>query len=213
MQLAGNAGPKKSPAGHHPTTLLGYIFATKAHIDNRKKKLAKQQYLLHMSLQYSELRLTGDWDRFVCFGAPLQISTDFLSWQRYSTALQYLVSSKLCGVEQRSPPICGRAEHWPTFLVGIILCYSLFVYVCFCCVRCSFFSTTPRGWLERTSPPKYPIMCRVGCKTLTQLISVFLPVQFLQRAQCSDCKCCISYGNSVCPSVRHTPVLCQNGGT
>jgi len=32
---------------HHRTTLSGYIFATKAHIDNRKK-LVKQQYLLQM---------------------------------------------------------------------------------------------------------------------------------------------------------------------
>jgi len=31
--------PKKSPSGHHPTTLSGYIFATKACIDNRKKNL------------------------------------------------------------------------------------------------------------------------------------------------------------------------------
>ena len=40
MRLAANAGPKsrqKSPSGHHPTTLSGYIFATKACIDNRKK--------------------------------------------------------------------------------------------------------------------------------------------------------------------------------
>jgi len=29
-----------------------------------------------------------------------------------------------------------------------------------------------------------------------------LTVHFLQRAQCSHCKRCISYGNSVCPSVR-----------
>jgi len=29
--------PKKSPSGHHCTTLLGYIFATKACIDNWKK--------------------------------------------------------------------------------------------------------------------------------------------------------------------------------
>ena len=28
---------QKSPSGHHRTTLLGYIFATKARIDNRKK--------------------------------------------------------------------------------------------------------------------------------------------------------------------------------
>jgi len=36
-------GPKKSrqksPSGHHPTTLSGYIFANKACIDNRKKNL------------------------------------------------------------------------------------------------------------------------------------------------------------------------------
>ena len=42
-QLTANAGPKnvakKSPSGHHPTTLSGYIFATKACIDNRKKNL------------------------------------------------------------------------------------------------------------------------------------------------------------------------------
>jgi len=37
--LAGNAGPKKSPSGHHRTTLSGYIFATNARIDNRKKNL------------------------------------------------------------------------------------------------------------------------------------------------------------------------------
>jgi len=30
---------QKSPSVHHRTTLSGYIFATKAHIDNRKKKL------------------------------------------------------------------------------------------------------------------------------------------------------------------------------
>ena len=60
---------KKSPSGHHPTTLSGYIFATKAHIDNRKK-LVKQQYLLHMSLQYGELRRTSGWDRFVSLGHP-----------------------------------------------------------------------------------------------------------------------------------------------
>jgi len=45
----GNAGPKNLPSGQHRTTLSGYIFATKARIDNRKK-LVKQQYLPHMSL-------------------------------------------------------------------------------------------------------------------------------------------------------------------
>jgi len=36
-RLNGNAGSKKSPSGHHRTTLSSYIFATKARIDNRKK--------------------------------------------------------------------------------------------------------------------------------------------------------------------------------
>jgi len=38
-RLAGNAGPKKSPSGHHHTTLSGYVFTTEAYIDNRKKNL------------------------------------------------------------------------------------------------------------------------------------------------------------------------------
>jgi len=35
---------KKSPSAHHRTNLSGYVFATKARIDNRKK-IDKQQYL------------------------------------------------------------------------------------------------------------------------------------------------------------------------
>jgi len=58
-----NTGRKKiaknSPSAHHRTTLSGYFLATKARIDNRKKNLVKQQYLFHMSLQYSELRPTN----------------------------------------------------------------------------------------------------------------------------------------------------------
>jgi len=60
---------KNSPSAHYRTTLLGYVFATKAHIDNRKK-LVKQQYLPHMSLQYGEHRSTSSWDRFVSLGHP-----------------------------------------------------------------------------------------------------------------------------------------------
>jgi len=39
MRLAENTGRKKSPSAHHRTTLSGYIFATKARIDNWKKTL------------------------------------------------------------------------------------------------------------------------------------------------------------------------------
>jgi len=47
---------QKSPSEHHRTTLSGYIFATKAHIDSRKK-LVKLKYVLHVSPQYGELWL------------------------------------------------------------------------------------------------------------------------------------------------------------
>jgi len=49
---------QKSPSGHHRTTSSSYIFATKARIDNRKK-IVKQQCVLHMSQQYGELRPTS----------------------------------------------------------------------------------------------------------------------------------------------------------
>ena len=49
--------------GHHRTTLSGWVFATKACIDNRKK-IVKQQYLHHRSSQYGELRPISGWDRF-----------------------------------------------------------------------------------------------------------------------------------------------------
>jgi len=123
-RLAGNTGrkndAKKSPSPHYRTTFSGYIFATKACIDNREKKLVKQQYLLHMPLQYGELRPTSGWDRFVSLGDPSKfqrVSHIGSITARHSTSgLQ-----PNCGVEQRAPPIFGMAGHhvghWPTFLV------------------------------------------------------------------------------------------------
>jgi len=37
MWFTENTGCKNSPSAHHCTTLSGYIFATKACIDNQKK--------------------------------------------------------------------------------------------------------------------------------------------------------------------------------
>jgi len=62
MALAENTGRKKivkkSPSGHHRTTLSDYIFATKAPINNRKK-IVKQQYVFHKFPQYGELWRTS----------------------------------------------------------------------------------------------------------------------------------------------------------
>jgi len=58
---------KNSPSGHHHTTLSGYIFATKARIDNRKKSV-KNQCLPHMSSQYGELWPTSHRDLLASLG-------------------------------------------------------------------------------------------------------------------------------------------------
>jgi len=42
------------------------------------------------------------------WGTPANFN-GFEAWQRYCTALQYWASAKLCGVEQRAPPIFGMA--------------------------------------------------------------------------------------------------------
>jgi len=58
-----------SPSGHHRTTLLGYIFATKSCIEIRGKNV-KQQHLPHMSPQYGELRPINGWDLLASLWYP-----------------------------------------------------------------------------------------------------------------------------------------------
>ena len=110
---------QKSPSGHHSTTLSGYIFATKARIDNQKKKLVKQQYLLHMSSQYGE-RPTNSWDRLTSLGHPCKFQ---LVSRLGSVTARHLV----VGVSQTVRRWTMGATyirqgdhhvgHWPTFLV------------------------------------------------------------------------------------------------
>jgi len=58
-RLAGNTGRKmmqKTASAHHHATLLSYICSQLRHVSTIGKKLVKQQYIPHMSLQYGELR-------------------------------------------------------------------------------------------------------------------------------------------------------------
>ena len=61
---------QKSPSAHHRTTLSGYIFATKAHIDYREK-IVKQQYVLQMSPQYAALQPLAAEIGPVVWGTPV----------------------------------------------------------------------------------------------------------------------------------------------
>ena len=45
----------------------------------------------------------------------------------------------------------GRPSRWALAHISSTV-FTLLVNVCFCCVRFSFFSTKPRGWLAKTSP-------------------------------------------------------------
>ena len=79
---------KNSPSGHHRTTLSGYIFATKARIDNRKKMLSSNisSTSPHNMVNFGPLAAEID---PVVWATTLQISTGFVSWQLYCTALEY----------------------------------------------------------------------------------------------------------------------------
>ena len=61
-----------------------------------------------------------------------------------------------------------------------------------------------------------PSHCRLYASLTTDYTHYRLD-RFYSAPQCSHCKRCTSYGNSmclsVCPSVCHTPVLCQIDGT
>jgi len=82
---------QNSPSGHHRTTLSGYIFATTARVDNRKKNLLSSNMSStcpHNMAKFGPLAAEID----PVVWAPLQISTGFVaktrnpSWQRYCTA-------------------------------------------------------------------------------------------------------------------------------
>jgi len=69
-RLAGNAGPKNSPSSHHHTTLLGYIFTTKACIDNRKKNLLNGNVSPTCPHNMVNLRPTSGWDLLASLRHP-----------------------------------------------------------------------------------------------------------------------------------------------
>jgi len=99
---------QKSPSGHHLTTSYGYIFTTKAHIDNRKKNLLSSN--TSSTCRYNMVNfgpLVAEILSLV-WGTPANFKW-FRVLLRYCTALQYWASAKLCGVEQKAPPIFGRA--------------------------------------------------------------------------------------------------------
>ena len=148
---------QKSPSGHHRITLSGYIFTTKAHIDNRKK-VVKQRYVLHMSPQYGELRPTNGWDPSGSLRHPCK-------FQQVSRLGSITAGHLVVGVSQTLQHWTEGATyvrqgdhhvgHWPTFLVLILFFFQYYLRVC----------------LGRISPkwPYFVLSGIMGCKILTSL--------------------------------------------
>ena len=102
---------QKNRPSHRRTTLSGYIFATKAHIDNRKKYV-KQQYVLHMSPQYGELRLTSGWDLFGSLGHPSKFQR-VSHWQRHARHSSSGRQSNFAALNRgRHLHSAGRPSRW-----------------------------------------------------------------------------------------------------
>jgi len=118
---------QKSPSVHHSTTLSGYIFATKACVDNRKKKLVKQQYLPYMS------------HNMVNFG-PLAAEIVSLVWgtpgnfNRFHVLAALLHGTLVMGVSQtealnrgRHLYLAGRPSRWALAHISSSFCFHMMV--------------------------------------------------------------------------------------
>jgi len=108
---------KNSPSGHYRTTLSGYIFATKACINNRKNLLNSN---IPSTCPHGELRHTNGWDRFGSLRHPCKFHRvsslgSVTAWHLVvgvSRTLRRWTEGATC-IRQ-----CGHhVGHWPTFLV------------------------------------------------------------------------------------------------
>jgi len=123
---------KHSPSEHHRTTLSGYIFASKACIDNRKKLLNSNtsSTFPHNMVNFGPLTA-----RFWILGHPCK----FHPVSRFGIVTARHSSSRRqpnCCVEQRAPPIFGRAAitlgfglYFSSWLfcavLNLVICVSL----------------------------------------------------------------------------------------
>ena len=166
------------------------------------------------------------WDRalFVAFPLSLPWNSPFIhTLLLYMTSVGLLcrTSSRAADVEflqtafalsTKSEPadrlfLCRQSVDTASCRLTFVLAFCVHVCLCFSAIYQAH-SLQARGRKRR---PNLGLSC----------LSSFWAIVFLQRAQFSHCKRCISYSNSVrpsvcpsgCLSVRHTLVLCQNDGT
>jgi len=112
--------PKNFPSGHHCTTLSDYIFATKAHVDSRKK-IVKQQCLPtcpHNMVNFGSLTAEICWR---VWGSPANFNGfSVLAALLHCTLV--VVVSQTAALNRGATYIRQGGHHvghWPTFLVSM----------------------------------------------------------------------------------------------
>jgi len=106
---------------------------------------------------------------FILYDSPLIL---------FYSLFPYLSPLLLTSFPLRIDPLCFQAGCRKrrlslalvfVWLFCVVVHFFWLVNACFCCVRFSFFHTEARDWLGET-PPKWPTLCRLGRKTITQSI-------------------------------------------
>jgi len=114
-RLAENTGRKRSPFWHHRTTLSGCVFTAEACINNQKKNLLNidtSSTCPHNMVNFCLLTAEICWR---VWGTHANLNGfRVLAALLHGTPVLW-ASAKLCGVEQRAPPIFGRV----TITLGI----------------------------------------------------------------------------------------------
>ena len=127
-QLATDKGNRLVRSCNDADLLTG----TSAHfcLSRSVKNLTASSFIVGLAAYINHVIMTALHSRcghYIFALASQLISTGFAFWQRYCTALQQWASAKLCGVEQRAPPIysAGRPSRWA---LAHILVNSAYVY-------------------------------------------------------------------------------------
>jgi len=130
-RLAENTGCKNLPKNRHLGTIAQLCQAISLqlrHVSTIGKELVRQQYLLHMSPQYSELRSTSSWDLFVCLGHPsyfLQVShLGSITARHCSIGRQSNFAALNRGCHLYS---AGQPSRWAS--AHILVCTKLFIVI------------------------------------------------------------------------------------
>jgi len=128
---------KNLPSGHHRTTLSGYIFATKARIDNRKNLLSSNvsPTCPHNMVNFGPLAAEICWR---VWGTPA-------NFNRFRVLAVLLHGTLVVGVSQTVQRWTEgttyiregghHVGHWPTFLV---LSNPHFSAYCQCLIYCAY---------------------------------------------------------------------------